>query len=57
MARNSKCSATKELAIVIGSEELGYSPAGETVDAFLGTDIASMLLAEFGSKAQKAQVV
>ena len=41
------------LAIVVGSEELGYSPAGPTVGAFLGTDICTLFLARNGSEAQK----
>jgi acyl-CoA dehydrogenase len=43
------------LAIVIGSEELGYSPAGPTVGAFLGTDICTLFLARNGSEAQKRE--
>ena len=43
------------LAIVLGAEELGYSPAGPTVGAFLGTDISSMWLAEYGTEAQKRE--
>ena len=41
------------LAIVIGSEELGYSPAGPTVGAFLGTDICTLFLANNGTEEQK----
>ena len=41
------------LAIVIGSEELGYSPAGPTVGAFLGTDICTLFLANNGTQEQK----
>jgi acyl-CoA dehydrogenase len=41
------------LAIVIGSEELGYSPAGATIGAFLGTDICTLFLAAHGTEAQK----
>jgi len=43
------------LAIVIGSEELGYSPAGPTVGAFLGTDICTLFLAHHGTEAQKRE--
>ena len=43
------------LAIVIGSEELGYSPAGPTVGAFLGTDICTLFLARNGTEAQKRE--
>jgi acyl-CoA dehydrogenase len=41
------------LAIVVGSEELGYSPAGATVGAFLGTDICTLFLALNGTEEQK----
>lgn len=41
------------LAIVIGAEELGYSPAGPTVGAFLGTDICTLFLARNGTEEQK----
>lgn len=43
------------LAIVIGSEELGYSPAGPTVGAFLGTDICTLFLAKNGTEEQKRE--
>jgi acyl-CoA dehydrogenase len=43
------------LAIVIGSEEIGYSPAGATIGAFLGTDICTLFLARNGSEAQKRE--
>jgi acyl-CoA dehydrogenase len=43
------------LAIVIGSEELGYSVAGATLGAFLGTDICSLFLVHNGTPEQKRQ--
>jgi acyl-CoA dehydrogenase len=43
------------LAIVICTEELGYSPAGPTVGAFLGTDICTLFLAKHGSEVQKRE--
>jgi len=41
------------LAIVIGAEELGYSPAGASAGAFLGTDICTLFLRSHGTEAQK----
>jgi acyl-CoA dehydrogenase len=41
------------LALVIGAEEVGYSPAGATVGAFMGTDICTLFLVHHGSEAQK----
>src|SRR4029453_6714869 len=41
------------LAIVVGAEELGYSPAGATVGAFLGTDICTLFLVKPGSEGKK----
>ena len=41
------------LAIVVGAEELGYSPAGATIGAFLGTDICTLFLVKQGTEAQK----
>ncbi|MFA5631569.1 MAG: acyl-CoA dehydrogenase family protein [Porticoccaceae bacterium] len=43
----------KGLAIVIGAEELGYSPAGATIGAFLGTDICTLFLVNHGTEEQK----
>jgi acyl-CoA dehydrogenase len=41
------------LAIVVGAEELGYSPAGATIGAFLGTDICTLFLVKNGTETQK----
>src|SRR5579863_9266844 len=41
------------LAIVLGAEELGYSPAGATVGAMFGTDICTLFLVSHGTEAQK----
>jgi alkylation response protein AidB-like acyl-CoA dehydrogenase len=41
------------LAIVVGAEELGYSPAGATIGAFLGTDICTLFLVKHGTETQK----
>ena len=41
------------LAIVVGAEELGYSSAGATIGAFLGTDICTLFLVKQGTEAQK----
>lgn len=43
------------LAVLIATEELGYSPAGATVGSFIGTDICSMFLVDHGSETQKAK--
>jgi alkylation response protein AidB-like acyl-CoA dehydrogenase len=43
------------LAIVIASEEIGYSPAGPTVGAFIGTDICTLFLAANGTEEQKRE--
>jgi acyl-CoA dehydrogenase len=43
------------LAIVLGSEELGISPAGATIGAFLGTDICTLFLVKYGTEAQKSR--
>ncbi|MET0658301.1 MAG: acyl-CoA dehydrogenase family protein [Steroidobacteraceae bacterium] len=43
----------KGLAIVLGSEELGYSSAGATVGAFFGTDICTLFLVGHGTDEQK----
>lgn len=41
------------LAIVLGAEEIGYSPAGATLGAFLGTDICTLFLVKHGNEEQK----
>ena len=43
----------KGLSIVIGAEELGYSPGGASAGAFLGTDICTLFLASHGTEEQK----
>ena len=43
------------LAIVMGAEELGYSPVGPTLGACFGTDICTLFLIKHGTEAQKQQ--
>jgi acyl-CoA dehydrogenase len=41
------------LALVISSEELGYSPGGASVGSFLSTDICTLFLVNYGTEEQK----
>lgn len=40
-------------SIMVAAEELGYSPAGATAGSFIGTDICTNFLVDYGSEAQK----
>lgn len=40
-------------AIMVASEEMGYSPAGATAGSFIGTDICTNFLVDYGTEEQK----
>jgi len=40
-------------SIMVAAEELGYSPAGATAGSFIGTDICTNFLVDYGTEEQK----
>jgi acyl-CoA dehydrogenase len=40
-------------SIMVAAEELGYSPSGATAGSFIGTDICTNFLVDFGTEEQK----
>jgi acyl-CoA dehydrogenase len=40
-------------SIMVAAEELGYAPAGATAGSFIGTDICTNFLVDFGTEEQK----
>ncbi|QQN75293.1 acyl-CoA dehydrogenase family protein [Croceicoccus sp. YJ47] len=41
------------MSIMVAAEELGYAPSGATAGSFIGTDICTNFLVEFGTEEQK----
>jgi acyl-CoA dehydrogenase len=41
------------LAIVVAAEEIGYSPVGASLGTFIGTDICTLFLVNYGTEEQK----